>query len=166
MVIETYARRERFVDIATDPVPGLRLRQLREVLAEVATEKVFSHDTASNGLIESQFRAIVGGGAVDNLRALSGSEHGKPRPAIVFLRPRDAGSDRVVDVEYSHRVLIEQVGGPEGSLLVGMPRGTGHANPMQAPERYNAIVQRQVVPFVQRYLEQADDTGITAAAPS
>ncbi|WP_067865187.1 alpha/beta fold hydrolase [Nocardia shimofusensis] len=165
MVVETYARRERIVDVATDPVPGLRADGLREVLVEVATEKVFSQDTASNGLIESQFRAIVGGGAVDNLRALSRADGDKPRPAIVFLRPRDASSDRVVDVEYSHRVLIEQVGGPGGSLLVGMPRGTGHANPKQAPERYNAVVQRQVVPFVERYLDQARDAETAAAPP-
>lgn len=165
MVVETYARRERLIDATADPIPGLRLHGVREVLVEVATEKVFSRDAASNGLIESQFRAIVGGGAVDNLRALSRSADGKPRPAIVFLRPRDPESDRVVDVEYSHRVLIEQVGGMDGSLLVAMPRGTGHANPMQAPERYNAVVQRQVVPFVQRYLDQVREIGTRAAPP-
>ncbi|WP_040795478.1 alpha/beta fold hydrolase [Nocardia higoensis] len=165
MVVETYARRERFVDVAADPIPGIRLDALREVLAEVATEKVFSQNTASNGLIESQFRAIVGGGAVDNLRALAKPADGKPRPAIVFVRPRYADSDRVVDVEYSHRVLIEQVGGMDGSLLVAMPRGTGHADPGQAPERYNALVQRQVVPFVERYLDQGRDTGTSAAPP-
>jgi len=165
LVVETYARRERFVDVAADPAPGIHLDGMGEVLLEVATEKVFSRNAASNGLIESQFRAIVGGGAVDNLRALSRSVDDKPRPAIVFLRPRDPESDRVVDVEYSHRVLIERVGGVDGSLLVAMPRGTGHANPMQAPERYNAVVERQVVPFVQRYLDQARESGTSAAPP-
>lgn len=165
MVVETYARRERLIDAAADPMPGIRFDGVREVLVEVATEKVFSRDAASNGLIESQFRAIVGGGVVDNLRALSRSADGKPRPAIVFLRPRDPESDRVVDVEYSHRVLIEQVGGVDGSLLVAMPRGTGHANLRQAPERYNAVVQRQVVPFVQRYLDQVREIGTRAAPP-
>ncbi len=165
MLVETYARRERIVDAAADPIPGIRFDGLREVLTEVATEKVFSHNTASNGLIESQFRAIVAGGAVDNLRALAEPANDTPRPAIVFVRPRYASSDRVVDVEYSHRVLVEQVGGVGGSLLVALPRGTGHANPRQAPERYNAVVQRQVVPFVERYLEQGIQTGTTAAPP-
>ncbi|MFF0533354.1 alpha/beta fold hydrolase [Nocardia amikacinitolerans] len=162
LAVETYARRERFVDRAADPVPTIRFAELGEVLVEVATEKVLSRNAASNGLIESQFRTIVGGGAIDNLRALSRPVNGKPRPAIVFIRPRDAERDRVVDVEYSHQVLVERSGGVGGSLLVVMPRNTGHANPRQAPQEYNKVIDQQVMPFVQRYLDQV--RGVRSAA--
>ncbi|WP_280195994.1 alpha/beta fold hydrolase [Nocardia farcinica] len=165
MAVETYARRDRFLDPAGRPVPGIRLAALRAVLTEVTTEKVLSHNAASNGLIESQFLAIVGGGAIDNLRALARPAEGKPRPAIVFIRPRDAARDRVVDVEYSHRVLVERVGGVDGSLLVVLPREIGHANPRQAPVAYNTVIEQQVLPFVQRYLDRARGVR-TAAAPS
>ncbi|MBF6213156.1 alpha/beta hydrolase [Nocardia puris] len=160
--VETYARRDRFID-RTGPVPGIAAGELGEVFDEVLTEKILSHNAASNGLIHSQFLAIVGGGAVDNLRALSEPVDGKPRPAIVFLRPRVGSHDGVVDVDYSHRVLLEQVGGPDGSLLVAYPRGTGHANPRQAPQGYNEVIEAQVLPFVQRYLDRARDVHYTAS---
>ncbi|WP_431957966.1 alpha/beta fold hydrolase [Nocardia lijiangensis] len=162
LAVETYARRDRFVDHTADPVPSLRFAELGDVLAEVATDKVMSRNAASNGLIESQFLAIVGGGAIDNLRALSRPVNGKPRPALVYIRPRDAERDRVVDVEYSHQVLIERVGGVDGSLLVVLPRNTGHANPRQAPAEYNKVVDQQVLPFVQRYLDEV--RGVRSAA--
>ncbi|MGV9543944.1 alpha/beta fold hydrolase [Nocardia beijingensis] len=162
LAVETYARRDRFVDRGHGP-PGIRLGKLREVLAEVMREKIVSHDAASNGLIESQFTAIVAGGATDDLRTLAQPVADKPRPAIVFIRPRDANADRVVDVEYSHRVLIEQSGGVDGTLLVVLARNTGHANPMQRPREYNTVIEQQILPFVQRYQQQVRST--TVAAP-
>ncbi|MEV5839270.1 alpha/beta hydrolase [Nocardia sp. NPDC052112] len=164
LAVETYARRDRFVDRGTNGLPGVRLEPLRDVIEEVLREKVFSRDAASNGLIETQFLAIVAGGAINDLRALSRPVAGKPRPAIVYIRPRDPDNDRVVDVEYSHQVLIERAGGVDGSLLVVMPRNTGHANPMQRPEAYNQIIDQQILPFIQRYQEQVRAT-ISAAAP-
>ncbi|MER7454745.1 alpha/beta hydrolase [Nocardia beijingensis] len=162
LAVETYARRDRFVDRGHGP-PGIRLGKLGEVLAEVMREKIVSHDAASNGLIESQFTAIVAGGATDDLRTLAQPVADKPRPAIVFIRPRDANADRVVDVEYSHRVLIEQSGGVDGTLLVVLARNTGHANPMQRPREYNTVIEQQILPFVQRYQQQVRST--TVAAP-
>ncbi|MEU2093249.1 alpha/beta hydrolase [Nocardia beijingensis] len=162
LAVETYARRDRFVDRGHGP-PGIRLGKLGEVLAEVMREKIVSHDAASNGLIQSQFTAIVAGGATDDLRTLAQPVADKPRPAIVFIRPRDANADRVVDVEYSHRVLIEQSGGADGTLLVVLARNTGHANPMQRPREYNTVIEQQILPFVQRYQQQVRST--TVAAP-
>ncbi|MFD8250145.1 alpha/beta fold hydrolase [Nocardia sp. NPDC059691] len=162
LAVETYARRDRFVDRG-DGLPGIRFRQLGQVLAEVMREKIVSRDAASNGLIESQFTAIVAGGATDDLRALAQPVADKPRPAIVFIRPRDASADRVVDVEYSHRVLIERSGGVDGTLLVVLARNTGHANPMQRPREYNTVIEQQILPFVQRYQQQVRST--TVAAP-
>lgn len=162
LAVETYARRDRFVDRGHGP-PGIRLGKLGEVLAEVMREKIVSHDAASNGLIQSQFTAIVAGGATDDLRTLAQPVADKPRPAIVFIRPRDANADRVVDVEYSHRVLIEQSGGVDGTLLVVLARNTGHANPMQRPREYNTVIEQQILPFVQRYQQQVRST--TVAAP-
>ncbi|MET9029112.1 alpha/beta hydrolase [Nocardia sp. NPDC004168] len=162
LAVETYARRDRFVDRG-DGLPGIRFGQLGQVLAEVMREKIVSRDAASNGLIESQFTAIVAGGATDDLRALAQPVADKPRPAIVFIRPRDASADRVVDVEYSHRVLIERSGGVDGTLLVVLARNTGHANPMQRPREYNTVIEQQILPFVQRYQQQV--RSMTVAAP-
>ncbi|MEV0710509.1 alpha/beta hydrolase [Nocardia aurea] len=163
LLVETYARREQFVDDTGYGLPGIRFAELRSVLDEVLREKIYSADAASNGLIEAQFLAIVAGGAVNDLRALSEPVDGKPPPAIVFLRPRDPAADGVVDVEYSHRVLVEQVGGVDGTLLVAFPRNTGHANPRQRPNEYNRVITDQVLPFVQRYQAQARATQNTAA---
>ncbi|MET7773539.1 alpha/beta fold hydrolase [Nocardia sp. NPDC005366] len=164
VLVETYARRDQFVDGYAYGLPGLRFGDLRSVLGEVLREKIYSPDAASNGLIEAQFLAIVAGGAVDDLRAMSEPVDGKPRPAIVFLRPRAPAADGVVDVEYSHRVLVEQVGGVDGTLLVAFPRNTGHANPRQRPREYDRVITDQVLPFVQRYQAQARAAN-TSAAP-
>ncbi|WP_338773792.1 alpha/beta hydrolase [Nocardia vulneris] len=165
LAVETYARRDRFVSHGGGGTPpGIRFAQLRDVLDEVLREKIFSRNAASNGLIESQFTAIVAGGATNDLRALATPVDGKARPAVVFIRPRDASRDRVVDVEYSHRVLIEQAGGVDGTLSVVQARNTGHANPMQRPVEYNTVIEQQIVPFIQRYQQQVRTT-ISSAAP-
>ncbi|MEV0295579.1 alpha/beta hydrolase [Nocardia sp. NPDC050710] len=162
--VETYARRDQFVHRDRYGLPGVGLTELRDVVDEVLQDKIFSADVASNGLIEAQFLAIVAGGAINDLRALSHSIDGKPRPAIVYLRPRDPTADRVVDVEYSHQVLVERVGGVDGTLLVVFPRNTGHANPRQRPGEYNRVISEQVLPFVQRYQAQAR-AATNSAAP-
>ncbi|WP_280435960.1 alpha/beta hydrolase [Nocardia carnea] len=157
IAVETYARRERFLDYTG--VPGIRLNQLGAAVEQVLRDKIFNADAASNGLIESQFLAIVAGGATDDLRQLARAARGKPRPAVVFVRPYDATRDRVVDVAYTHQVLIDKVGGVDGNLLVVKPRGTGHADPRQHPAEYNKVIDQQVLPFVERYRAQ-----ITAAS--
>ncbi len=146
-IAETYARRERFVDRSTFP-PGIRIDKLRDAVEDVLRQKIANRDAASNGLIESQFRAIVAGGAADDLRVLAKPARGKPRPAIAFARPHNPERDPVVDVEATHRVLIERAGGVDGTLLVVLTRGTGHANPRQQPGEYNKVIEQQVVPFV------------------
>ncbi|WP_280491156.1 alpha/beta hydrolase [Nocardia asiatica] len=162
LAVETYARRDQFLDRGAG-LPGIRFAKLGAVLGQVMREKIVSRDAASNGLIESQFTAIVAGGAADDLRTLAQPAAGKPRPAIVFIRPRDASADRVVDVEHSHQVLIERSGGVDGTLLVVLARNTGHANPMQRPREYNTVIEQQILPFVQRYQQQVRST--TVAAP-
>ncbi|MEU1546557.1 alpha/beta hydrolase [Nocardia sp. NPDC005745] len=161
LAVETYARRDRFLHRGDGPF-GLEFGKLGEVLAEVTRDKIVSRDAASNGLIESQFTAIVAGGATDDLRTLAQPVADKPRPAIVFIRPRDASADRVVDVEYSHRALIEQSGGVDGTLLVVLARNTGHANPMQRPREYNTVIEQQILPFLQRYQQQVRSTMVAA----
>ncbi|MBB5917892.1 pimeloyl-ACP methyl ester carboxylesterase [Nocardia transvalensis] len=147
LLAETYARRERFTDRDTMP-PRVHLDRLRDTVGEVLRQKIGNRDSASNGLIESQFRAIVAGGAIDDLRALAKPVNGKPRPAIAFLRPANPERDPIVDNEFTHRALVEQVGGVNGTLLVVLTHGTGHANPIQQPGEYNRVVEQQVVPFV------------------
>lgn len=70
----------------------------------------------------------------------------------------------MVDVEYSHQVLIERAGGVDGTLLVVMARNTGHANPMQRPREYNTVIEQQILPFVQRFQQQVRATA-SAAGP-
>ncbi|MFD0000498.1 alpha/beta fold hydrolase [Nocardia sp. NPDC127526] len=144
LAVETYARHERFLGGHW----GIRRERLEEVLQEVLRDKILSTDVASNGLIAAQFRAIVAGGAAGDLDALAAPAHGKPRPAIVFIRPHNSARDPIVDVDYSHRALIERVGGVNGTLLVVTTRSTGHANPIQRPEEYNTAIEQQVVPFI------------------
>lgn len=83
----------------------------------------------------------------------------KPRPAVVFIRPHNAYRDAVVDDEYTHRVLIDTVGGLGGTLTVVLARGTGHADPRQHPREYNTVIAQQVVPFVA--LVRSEQTGAT-----
>ncbi|AHH17208.1 alpha/beta hydrolase family protein [Nocardia nova SH22a] len=147
LLAETYSRREQFIDHRSSP-PGIRTTALRRTVADVLRQKIFNTDAASNGLIEDQFKAIVASGAVDDLRALAKPAEHKPRPAVVFIRPHNAYRDTVVDDEYTHRVLIDTVGGVDGTLLVVLTRSTGHANPRQRPREYNTVIAQQVVPFV------------------
>lgn len=163
LIVETYARQERFVDRRREGLPGIRIGELRAVLAEVLHDKIFSTDVASNGLIEAQFAAIVAAGAGDDLRTLTREPDGKPRPAIVFIRPHNPDRDRVVDVEYSHQVLIDRVGGVDGTLSVVLTRTTGHADPRQHPEEYNRVIEQQVLPFVQRFQQRAREAPAAAA---
>ncbi|MGI5218580.1 alpha/beta fold hydrolase [Nocardia sp. CA-290969] len=163
IAVETYARRKQFLDYTG--VPGIRFDRFRAAVDQVLRDKIFNADAASNGLIESQFLAIVAGGATDDLRPLSRSARGKPRPALVFLRPHDASRDRVVDVARTQEVLIDKVGGVDGNLLVVKPRGTGHADPRQHPGEYNKIISQQVLPFVERYRAQISRVA-DAAAPA
>ncbi len=109
---------------------------------------------ASTGLIESQFEAIVASGALDDLRALASRRGDSRGPAVVFVRPGRGTDDDVVDVDYSQRVLFERVGGSRGSLLVVRLAGTGHANPIQQPQAYDAAVATKIVPFVDRLAER------------
>ncbi|MEU5841030.1 alpha/beta fold hydrolase [Rhodococcus sp. NPDC047139] len=157
MLVEIAARKDRFVVPSDRGYRRIDSEELRNVAVEVLHDKVLSTDAASNGLIESQFRAIVASGAIDNLRALNDRREDKIRPAVVFLRPRNPLADNVVDVEYSHRILIDQSGGVEGTLLVSKLPRTGHANPVQAPESYNDAIVRRVVPFVDSRPGEAED---------
>ncbi len=70
------------------------------------------------------------------------------RPAIVFVRPRHALNDQVVDVEYTQQALVEHSGGVDGTLLVAKIDHTGHANPIQAPEAYDNAITDRVEPFI------------------
>ena len=152
LLVETAARQHRFVEHSTW-YPRIDPTELREVVGEVLRDKILSRRAASNGLIEAQFTVIVASGAIDNLDALARPREGKPRPEIVFLRPRFAAADRVVDVDYGQRILDEHVGGPDGTLLVVKLDGTGHANPNQHPVTYNDAIAHRIVPFLRSTLD-------------
>ncbi|WP_225729434.1 MULTISPECIES: alpha/beta hydrolase family protein [unclassified Nocardia] len=165
ILAETYARRDRFLHVSPEGLPDIGFRELRDVEVEILRDKILSRDVASNGLIEAQFAAIVAGGAADDLRSLARPLDGKPRPAIIFIRPRDPDRDMVVDDEYSHRVLIDISGGVNGTLLVVFTRTGGHANPISRPVEYNDIIENQILPFIQRYQLQMRNASGNAAGP-
>ncbi|QIX54066.1 alpha/beta hydrolase [Rhodococcus sp. DMU1] len=154
LVVETAARNDRYLVAHRNGLSTVDPGALAEAVTEVLRDKIFSTDAASNGLIEAQFQAIVASGALDDLRALAVRRGARPRPAVVFLRPRYGTDDEVVDVDYTQKVLFDRVGGPQGSLRVVRLDGTGHANPIQQPQAYNAAVQAKVVPFVDRLTAQ------------
>ncbi|MFH5210780.1 alpha/beta fold hydrolase [Antrihabitans spumae] len=153
-LVEMGARRDRFWDLYS---PGWKVDPVEfvDAVAEVLHDKLLSRNAASNGLIEAQFKVIVASGAVDNLEALAEPHDDKRRPMIVYLRPRRALDDDVVDVEYTEQVLTEETAGPQGLLLVVRMRNTGHANPIQRSLDYNAAIADNVAPFLLRI----DDTG-------
>ncbi|NLU84297.1 alpha/beta hydrolase [Rhodococcus sp. HNM0569] len=159
LLVEVAARKDRFLDgglfrDGTGLLPDVDLRQLYDVLGEVGRDKIMRQDVASNSLIESQFAAIVASGASRNLGALTEPVGDKPRPGVVFLRPRHAAADRVVDVDHTQRTLFDVVGGSNGTLRVVRMDGTGHANPNQAPGAYNTAIERQVVPYLRANLRE------------
>lgn len=148
MLVEVIARQDRFVVPSDRWYRRIDTEELHDAVVEVLHDKILSTDTASNGLIESQFRAIVASGAIDNLKALAADRDDKIRPAIMFLRPRQPFADTVVDVDYSQRILVDRSGGPDGTLLVSKLDRTGHANPIQASEAYNDAILKRVLPFI------------------
>ncbi|WP_213574474.1 alpha/beta hydrolase [Rhodococcus sp. USK13] len=151
VLVETAARKDRFLD-SNSWYPRVDLSAFGSVVEEVLHDKVFSDDAASNGLIESQFTVIVASGAIDNLKSLAVERDGKPLPAVVFVRPRDGRFDPVVDVDYTQRILVEQSGGVDGTLLVAKLDGIGHANPIQQPAAYNAAIENRIAPFLRPLL--------------
>lgn len=163
LLVETVARKDRYLFPAFDNNPVIDTGELYRTVRDVLRKKILSDDTASNGLIQSQFQAIVASGAQDDLRALtSGSDEDKP--AFVFLRPAFGDDDTVVDVDYSQSVLFERIGGPDSRLLVVRMQGTGHANPMQEPEPYNSAIDLEVVPFLNRLDQRDGDSDAADAA--
>lgn len=149
MLVEIAARKDRFVLPSDRWYRRVDTTELQAVLDEVLHDKIFSTDAASNGLIESQFRAIVASGAIDNLKALATPRDDKLRPAVVFLRPRHGPNDTVVDVDYSQRILVDQSGGVDGTLLVSKLDRIGHADPIQRPEAYNRAITDRIEPFLE-----------------
>ncbi|WP_370181478.1 alpha/beta fold hydrolase [Rhodococcus wratislaviensis] len=162
LLVETAARQSRFLDTKSDWYPHVDVDEFRDVIDEVLTEKVLSEDVASNGLIESQFKTIVASGAIDNLKSLAAETDDKPRPGIVFVRPRAGWKDPVVDVDYTQKILVEQSGGTDGALLVAKLDGTGHANPNQQPVAYNEAIVGRILPFLQPILDEVSVTSDAA----
>lgn len=164
LVVEMAARKDRFLvtDDEAHPVfdPGAFITTARGVLRQ----KIFNPNSASNGLIQSQFRAIVASGATDDLAAIDDAADKRPFPAIVFMRPDFGTDDPVVDVNYSQELLFAETGGPHGRLLVVRMPSTGHANPMQQPEAYNAAIIDQVIPYFRQLEIEASGTAAAGAA--
>ncbi|MFD6856486.1 alpha/beta fold hydrolase [Rhodococcus sp. NPDC060090] len=158
MIVEIAARQDRFVLLSDRWYRRIDGSEFIDVVDEVLKDKILSTNAASNGLIESQFRAIVASGANNSLRALAAEKDDKVRPAIVFVRPRNASNDHVVDVEYTQRALVEHSGGIDGTLLVAKIDHTGHANPIQAPQAYDDAITKRIESFIdQRPGENLED---------
>ncbi|MCK0091527.1 alpha/beta hydrolase [Rhodococcus sp. F64268] len=166
MTVEIAARQHRFVLPSDRWYRRIDGSELIDVVEEVLNDKILSTDAASNGLIESQFQAIVASGASDSLRALAAEQDDKVRPAIVFVRPRNASNDHVVDVEYTQQALVDHSGGVDGTLLVAKLDHTGHANPIQAPEAYNDAIIKRIEPFIDLRPGENDEDDTGSVPPS
>lgn len=161
LLVETVARKDRYLFPSSGRNRFVDVGELERVVDEVLNKKILSTNTASNGLIESQFRAIVASGAQDDLETLTKGDDG---PAFVFLRPTVGSADPVVDVDYSQQALFEHTGGPGGRLLVVRMAGTGHANPMQQPVRYNQAIEDSIDPFLTQLELRDGDSAVADAA--
>lgn len=173
LVVETAARRDRYLFRPSEGHPLVDTGELTSVVKEVLRKKLLSDDTASNGLIESQFKAIVASGAQNDLQTLTTESGDRTPPAIIFMRPAFGADDPVVDVDYSQQVLLDDIAGTDAQLLVVRMAGTGHANPKQQPGIYNAAIDTKVAPFLDRMDERADtsvtitrDTDVAGAVSS
>ena len=162
LVVETAARRDRYLFRSADGHPLVDTGALTGVVREVFRKKLLSDDSASNGLIESQFKAIVASGAQKDLQTLTTESGDRTPPAIIFMRPAFGADDPVVDVDYSQQTLLEDIVGTDARLLVVRMAGTGHANAKQQPGIYNAAIDTKVVPFIDRMDERVDASVTTA----
>jgi pimeloyl-ACP methyl ester carboxylesterase len=161
LLVETASRKDRYLLRASSGHPLVDTGELTDVVKEVLRKKLLSDDAASNGLIESQFKAIVASGAQNDLQTLTDESGGRTPPAIIFMRPAFGDDDRVVDVDYSQQVLLDDLAKSNAPFLVVRMAGTGHANPKQQPGIYNAAIDTKVVPFLDRMEERADNAVIT-----
>jgi len=164
LAVETAARKDQYLLTDSEPHPLLDPLALGATIRNVLRTKIFNTDAASNGLIQSQFLAIAASGAADDLAAIDKEAGDRPLPAIVFLRPDFGTDDPVVDVDYSQKVLFDVTGGPSGRLFVVRMPSSGHANPKQEPQAYNAAITDEVVPHLRRLEEEANSTAAAGAA--
>lgn len=148
--VEMGARKDRYIQGGDSWRDIIDTDELKAAAQEVYEDKIQNEDAASNGLIESQFRVITSSKALHNLHALNQSIEGKTLPAIIYMRPKIARSDTVVDVERSQKLITDELGVFSGRLLIVEMFGTGHANPNQQPDEYNRAIRDEIVPFVER----------------
>ena len=157
LLTETLVRNDRYLTTES-AVPRMDIGELSTVITDVLRTKILSHDTASNGLIESQFKAIVASGATDNLHALTTTSKDKPLPTFVYLRPAIGTHDPVVNVDYSQRLLFTHTAHTGSGLLVVRMPHTAHANPKQQPHTYNDALTHQVLPYLNRQDQRRNDS--------
>lgn len=154
MIVETVARKERFIGEDLWQDPSIDFEAMRNVLLQVWHEKILSKNVASNGLIESQFAAITASGARENIKAIAQVLDGKIQPVIVFMRPKFNTDDTVVDNDKTQRALLDSRRDNNFDLVVTRTN-TGHANPNQDPGEYTLALQQTIVPVI---LEKSKDT--------
>lgn len=145
--VEMGARAERYLTMdesGLDFDGGLFVDSAKEVYRE----KIVNKDAASNGLIESQFNVISSSEALNNIKRLHSPIEGKTPPAFIYMRPAFGFDDSVVDVDGSQRRLYEAVRQEGGDLTVIRMDDTGHANPNQRPDQYNAAIRQKAVPSI------------------
>lgn len=114
---------------------------------QVIHDKFLNNDVASTTLLESQFRFIVASGAEGDIKAL-GKDRGKPKPVLVYIRPKNAAADKTVDNDFSQTQFENYAHSAGLTLIVVKIPGIGHANPIQRTTEYNAALRDKVLPQV------------------
>jgi pimeloyl-ACP methyl ester carboxylesterase len=155
-IVEVGARRERFMqdNLKTD----IDTHEFKQVVEEVLQDKIYTDDVASSGLIESQFAVITDSAAIDSLRSLAEQKKDEVSPVIVFMRPRRAVDDAVVDVALTNSKLHAESKRNDSEFAIVVMDETSHANPNQRPDQYRAAIEQQVIPIIQKHTEDNDLT--------
>ena len=147
--VEMIARKERYMN-GVIPLPGtINTSALRAAAAEVYTDKILK-DVANGRFINVQFGQINSDEALESLVSLSEPSEDGQLPAIIYMRPNDPLRDTVVDVSLSQKLVTSTTSVENANLLIVKMDDTGHANPNQSPDQYNAAIHDKIIPFLER----------------
>jgi pimeloyl-ACP methyl ester carboxylesterase len=159
-IVEMAARRSNYFSTATMEIDP---RAMLSSIEQVVRDKFLSPDAASGMLIGSQLGMIVDANIADNLRTLGSTETGRTPPIIFFEQPSDVFNDPVVKDNYS-RKFLQDLTTKYGERFSTLYTDGGHANPIQAPDTYNAVAA--IIGVVVNEIPKEPTNALTLAYPA
>lgn len=164
--VEIYNRRERYMSpehcntaVSPSGIGGLAAAQLCQIdtddfLYDVrdVRNRLSDPDTASSELVELQAQYCVNREYVRNLEILSKKRAQDIQPpVIIYTRSRNTAQDSVVNVAQGERNFldtVERFGNPYAVVRADV----GHANPVEVPQRYAEVYDKEIFPFIAQRL--------------